>query len=191
MFSKHLKVAVRFTLITTVLFGLVYPLLMTGYASVVSRGRAAGQLVTVNGKVVGSAIIGQSFSSARYFHGRPSEAGNGYDAASSGGSNLALSSSKLVARIAGDVQKSSSDQPGTPVPAELVEASGSGLDPEISPASAFFQVDRVAAARHLDAAWLRKLVAQHVQGRQFGFLGEPRVNVLALNLALDRIAPAR
>lgn len=189
MFSKHLKTALRFTLITTVLFGVVYPLVMTGYAHIVTHRQANGQLIRVNGTVIGSRIIGQAFVSPRYFHGRPSSAGNGYDATASGGSNLALSSKKLIARIDQDTKAASADNPGVPVPAELVEASGSGLDPEISPASALYQVDRVAKARQLAPAVVRQLVMSHIEGRQLGFLGEPRVNVLELNMALDRQNP--
>ena len=186
MFSNHLKIAIRFTLVTTILFGLVYPLVMTGYARVVTRRQADGQLVSVNGAVVGSRIIGQTFTSDRYFHGRPSAAGAGYDATSSGGSNFALSNKKLLARIDADTKTASADQPGVPVPAELVEASGSGLDPEISPASALFQVGRVAKARHSSVDAMRALVEKHIEARQLGFMGEPRVNVLELNLALDQ-----
>ncbi len=186
MIFAHLKIAVKFTLITTLLFGLVYPLLMTGYARAVNRSHADGQLIQIDGKVIGSRIIGQSFSSDRYFHERPSAAGNGFDATSSGGSNYGLSSQKLIARIDADVKAASASHPGLAVPAEFVEASGSGLDPEISPASAFFQVDRVAHARHMSPEAVTKLVDSTMQGRQFGILGEPRVNVLMLNLALDR-----
>jgi K+-transporting ATPase ATPase C chain len=186
MFTSHLKIALRFTLITAILFGLVYPLIMTGYARVVTRSQADGQLISANGTVIGSRIIGQAFTSDRYFHGRPSAAGNGYDATSSGGSNLALSSKKLIDRIAGDTKAAAVDGPGTPVPSELVEASGSGLDPEISPAAALYQVDRVAKARHMSADTLHAMVEKHIQGRQFGLMGEPRVNVLEVNLALDQ-----
>ena len=186
MFGHHLKTALRFTLITVVIFGVAYPLLITGYAHLVTHDKAEGQLIQVQGATVGSRIIGQAFTSDRYFHGRPSEAGNGYDATSSGGSNLALSNKKLLTRIAADTKTASADNPGMPVPVELVEASGSGLDPEISPASALYQVDRVARVRHMTPDALRQTVLKHVQGRQLGFLGEPRVNVLELNLALDQ-----
>ena len=186
MITNQFKIAFKFTLITTILFGLVYPLLMTAYAHVVNREQAEGQLIHVDGKVVGSRIIGQGFTGARYFHGRPSAAGNGYDATASGGSNFGLSSQKLIARIDADVKTASMDQPGTLVPAELVEASGSGLDPEISPAAAYYQVERVATARHLSADTIRKVVESSIEGRQFKLLGEPRVNVLMLNLKLDQ-----
>src|SRR5580704_9504631 len=144
-----LKVAIRFTLITTVVLGLIYPLVMTGIAHLFWRDKADGQLISMQGHVVGSAIIGQSFTSDGYFHGRPSEAGNGYDAANSSGSNLAQSNKKLVHRIEGDVATYQKNNPGKPVPIDLVTASGSGLDPDISPAAALYQVQRVAAARHL------------------------------------------
>jgi K+-transporting ATPase ATPase C chain len=189
MFSNHLKTAIRFTIVTAIIFGVAYPLLMTGYARITNRDKANGQLVSVNGTVVGSRIIGQSFASSRYFYGRPSEAGSGYDATSSGGSNLGLSSKKLIARINQDTKTAAADNPGVPVPAELVEASGSGLDPEISPAAALYQVDRVARERKLSPDVVRQLVTNHIEKRQLGFLGEPRVNVLTLNLALDRQMP--
>lgn len=183
-----LKIAIRFTVITTILLGLIYPLAMTGVAHVLWRDKADGQLITRNGQVIGSAIIGQSFTSDRYFHGRPSQAGNGYDAANSSGSNLALSNKKLIDRINGDVATYQKSNPGQPVPIDLVTASGSGLDPDITPAAALYQVHRVAQARHLSEDAVRQLVLTHVQGRQFGILGEPRVNVVALNLALDEAA---
>lgn len=191
MFSNHLKIALRFTIITTILFGVLYPLLMTGYARAVNQRKADGQLIESQNTVIGSRIIGQSFTSSGYFHGRPSVAGNGYDATSSGGSNLGLSSQKLVARIEQDTKAAAADNPGTLVPSELVEASGSGLDPDISPAAALYQVKRVAKARRLAADSVRQLVLSHVQNRQLGFLGEPRVNVLTLNLALDTLSAAR
>ncbi len=180
-----LKIAIRFTVITAILLGLVYPLAMTGLAHVLWRNKADGQLITRNGQVIGSAIIGQSFTSDGYFHGRPSEAGNGYDAANSSGSNLAQSNKKLVDRINGDVATYQKTNPGQPVPIDLVTASASGLDPDITPAAALYQVHRVAAARHMNDDAVRQLVMAHIQGRQFGILGEPRVNVLALNIALD------
>jgi K+-transporting ATPase ATPase C chain len=183
-----LKVAIRFTVITTILLGLSYPLAMTGIAHVLFRDKADGQLITRNGQVIGSAIIGQSFASERYFHGRISAAGNGYDAANSSGSNLALSNKKLIDRINGDVANYEKTNPGQPVPIDLVTASGSGLDPDITPAAALYQVQRVAEARHMSDDAVRQLVMAHVQGRQFGILGEPRVNVLQLNLALDEAA---
>jgi potassium-transporting ATPase KdpC subunit len=188
-----LKVAIRFTLITAVVLGLGYPLAMTALAHLLWRNKADGQLITRNGQVVGSAIIGQNFASDGYFHSRPSAAGNGYDAGNSSGSNYAQSNKKLVDRIQGDVatdQKSNTGQavPGQAVPIDLVTASGSGLDPDITPAAALYQVHRVAQARHMSDEAVRQLVLAHVQGRQLGVLGEARVNVLALNLALDDAA---
>lgn len=183
-----LKIAIRFTLITAVLLGLIYPLAMTVFAHFYMPNKSVGQLVVRNGQVVGSAIIGQGFGGDKYFHERPSAAGNGYDAANSSGSNYAPSNKKLVDRMQGDVAAYQKTTPGQPVPIDLVTASGSGLDPDITPASALYQVHRVAEARHLNEDELRKLVLAHVQGRQFGVLGEPRVNVLALNLALDDAA---
>jgi K+-transporting ATPase ATPase C chain len=180
-----LNIAIRYTIVTTILLGIVYPLVVTGLAHLTMRDKANGQLVVRNGQVVGSAIIGQGFTSARYFHSRPSAAGNGYDATSSGGSNLGPSNKALVTRIDGDVANWQKLNPGQPVPIGLVTTSASGLDPDISPADAYYQVPIVAAARHLPEATVHALVESHIQDRQFGFLGEPRVNVLALNLALD------
>jgi K+-transporting ATPase ATPase C chain len=149
------------------------------------RNKANGQLITRDGQVIGSAIIGQGFASPRYFHSRPSAAGNGWDATNSGGSNLAQSNKALVTRIDTDVANWQKQNPGKPVPIGLVTTSASGLDPDIAPADALYQVPMVAAARHLPEATVRSLVESHIQGRQLGFLGEPRVNVLELNLALD------
>lgn len=180
-----LMIAIRFTVVTTILLGIVYPLIVTGLAQLTMRDKANGQLITRDGQIIGSAIIGQGFSSARYFHPRPSAAGNGYDATSSGGSNLAQSNKALITRIDTDVASWQKQNPGQPVPIGLVTTSASGLDPDISPADAFYQVPMVAAARHLPESTVRALVQSHIQGRQLGFLGEPRVNVLELNLALD------
>jgi K+-transporting ATPase ATPase C chain len=179
--------AIRFTLIATVLVGLGYPLLVTGIAGVVFPHQAAGSLILKDGQVIGSELLAQSFVSERYFHPRPSAAGNGYDATSSGGSNLAQSSAKLVQRIQGDIDKLSAENPGKPVPIDLVTTSGSGLDPDITPDAAFFQAPRIAKARGLTEDVVRQLIAQHIAGRQLGLLGEPRVNVLDLNLALDKV----
>lgn len=184
---KTLIISIRYTLITTLLLGIVYPLVVTAFAHLAFRNKADGQLVTRDGQIIGSRIIGQSFISEKYFHSRPSAAGNGYDATSSGGSNLAASSRKLVSRIESDVAKYRQDGNGQPVPIDLVTASGSGLDPDISPAAAYFQVARVARERHLSEDAVHNLVMAHIQPRQFGVFGEPRVNVLELNLALDQL----
>jgi K+-transporting ATPase ATPase C chain len=185
---SNLKIAIRFTLVTTILLGLVYPLAVTAFAHFAMRHNADGQLIERNGAVIGSSILGQSFTGDNYFHGRPSAAGNGYDAANSGGSNYAQSNRKLVDRIQGDVAAYQKAEPGKPVPIDLVTASGSGLDPDITPAAALYQVQRVASARHLSPDAVEKLVQSHIEGRQFGLLGEPRVNVLQLNLALDALS---
>jgi len=190
MFGSSLKVAIRFTLITTVLLGLIYPLIVTGFAQIALRNQANGELITNDGKVIGSRLIGQNFASDKYFHSRISAAGNGYDGTSSGGSNYAVSSQKLVTRIQGDVEKVSKDNPSQPVPIDLVTASGSGLDPDITPAAAFYQAHRIAVARKITDDEVTKLVKYHITPRQFGFLGEARVNVLELNLALDELAKA-
>ena len=183
--------AIRYTLITTVLLGVVYPLVVTALAQLTMRDKANGQLISRNGVVIGSTIIGQSFTSDRYFHGRPSAAGNGYDAANSGGSNLAQSNAALVDRINGAVGAYQKQNPGKPVPIDLVTTSASGIDPDVSPAAALYQVPAVAAARHLTEDTVRTLVESHVQGRQFGLLGEPRVNILKLNLDLDALQASR
>jgi K+-transporting ATPase ATPase C chain len=180
--------SVRFTIIATVLFGLAYPLLVTGIARTLFPHKAAGSLILKNGQVVGSELLAQSFTSDRYFHPRPSAAGNGYDATSSGGSNLAQSNTKLVQRIQGDIDKMSADNPGTPVPIDMVTTSGSGLDPDITPDAAYFQASRVAKARNISSERMRAFIESHIQNRQLGLLGEPRVNVLALNIDLDRIS---
>jgi potassium-transporting ATPase KdpC subunit len=187
MFAKSLNTAIRFTLATTLLLGLVYPLLMTGFAHLALRQQADGTLITRSGTVIGSQLIGQSFTSDAYFHSRPSAAGNGYDAANSSGSNYAQSNQKLVTRIQGDVAKARTDNPAQSVPIDLVTASGSGLDPDITPAAALYQAQRVARARKLSDKEIVSLVNAHITPRQFGFLGEPRVNVLQLNLALDAL----
>ena len=181
--------AALYTIVTTVLFGIAYPYLVTGLAQVVFKDKANGQLIVQNGQVVGSRIIGQPFSSPKYFHSRPSVAGNGYDAANSGGSNFGPTNKKLIDRIEGDVATAQMDQPNASVPVDLITASASGLDPDITPAAAEFQVSRIAAQRHLSEDTVRGLIAKHTLGRQFGFLGEPRVNVLQLNLDLDASAP--
>lgn len=180
--------SIRFTILATIVCGLLYPLLLTGLAGVLFPRQASGSLILKNGQVVGSELLAQSFTSDRYFHPRPSAAGNGYDATSSGGSNLAQSNAKLVQRIQGDIDKLAAENPGKPVPIDLVTTSGSGLDPDITPDAAFYQAGRVAKARRLSQDQIWQLIQAHVTGRQFGLLGEPRVNVLALNLDLDKLA---
>jgi K+-transporting ATPase ATPase C chain len=187
MLRNELKIAIRFTLLTTVVLGVLYPLGVTGVAHLLLARQADGELLVTNGQVTGSQLIGQSFTGNEYFHGRPSAAGNGYDATASGASNYAASNQKLIARINGDVAHYSAENQGQPVPIDLVTASGSGLDPDISPAAAMFQVARVAGFRHMELAMVQDLVQRHVEKRQFGFLGEERVNVLLLNMELDRL----
>src|SRR5947209_2934378 len=187
--KKNLMIYVLMTIATTILLGIVYPLVVTGIAQVLFPKKANGQLIQSNGKTVGSRILGQSFTSPGYFHSRPSAAGNGYDATASNGSQWGPTNQKLVDRVKGDVAAAQSENPGTPIPIDLVTASGSGLDPEISPAAAAFQLPRVAKERGISEAQLRQLVAKHTENRQLGFLGEPRVNVLELNLELDKQYP--
>jgi K+-transporting ATPase ATPase C chain len=177
--------SVRFTIVTAVIFGLGYPLLMTGLAKVLFPRQAEGSLIVRNGQVIGSELIAQSFTSDKYFHPRPSAAGNGYDATSSGGTNLAQSNAKLPARMQADIDKLAAENPGKPVPIDMVTYSASGLDPDITPDNAYFQAPRIAKARGLTEDAVRSLIDQQVKGRTLGFIGEPRVNVLDLNLALD------
>jgi potassium-transporting ATPase KdpC subunit len=186
---RNLITAILYTVVTTVIFGLVYPFVVTGIAQVLFKDKADGQLLQRNGQLVGSRIIGQPFTAAGYFHSRPSMAGNGYDAANSSGSNYAPTNKKLIDRVAGDVAALQLDHPNTDVPIDLVTASASGLDPDITPAAAEFQVARIAHERSLSEDAVRRLIAEHTLGRQLGFLGEPRVNVLELNLDLDQAAP--
>ena len=191
---KQIKIAILATIVLTILFGLAYPLVFTGLAQVLFPHQANGSLVTVNGKVAGSELIGQSFTKPEYFHGRPSAAGNnGYDAANSSGSNLGPTNQKLVDRVKADVQKFRAENPDYtgPIPADLLTSSASGLDPHISPASAEAQVARVAKARGVTPDRIAELVAKHTDGRQWGIFGEPRVNVLLLNLDLDHSVPLR
>jgi potassium-transporting ATPase KdpC subunit len=190
---KNLLTAILMTVVTTVLLGLVYPLVVTGLAQVIFPDKANGQLIQrADGAVIGSRLIGQPFSSPGYFRSRPSAAGtNGYDASASSGSNLGPTNQKLIDRVRGDVEKLQAENPGKSIPIDLVTTSGSGLDPHISPAAAEFQVPRVARQRGMSEDELRRLLAAHIEGRQFGFLGEPRVNVLELNLDLDRTRPMR
>src|SRR5712671_4034134 len=180
--KKNLLISVWFTLATTLMFGLIYPLAITGLSQVLFHDRANGQLIERNGRVVGSRIIGQAFTGPGYFHSRPSAAGTGYDPTSSGGSNLAPTNKNLLDRVNGDVHKLQAENPNAPIPVDLVTASGSGLDPDISPAAAEFQIRRVAHSRGMKEEDLRALVERHTKGRDLGFLGEPRVNVLELNL---------
>jgi K+-transporting ATPase ATPase C chain len=174
--------------VTTLLLGLGYPLLVTAIAGAIFPRKAAGSLILKDGQVIGSELLAQSFTSDKYFHPRPSAAGNGYDATSSGGSNLAQSNKALVDRIQGSIDKLSKENPGSPVPIDLVTTSGSGLDPDITPDAAFFQLPRIAKARGISEDRLHQLIEDHIAARQLGFLGEPRVNVLDLNLDLDKLA---
>jgi K+-transporting ATPase ATPase C chain len=189
--KKNLVISLWFTLVTTVMFGLIYPLAITGLSQLLFPGKANGQLLDKNGKQIGSRIIGQAFTGPAYFHSRPSAAGtgNGYDPTASGGSNLGPTNKSLSDRVNGDVQKLGAENPGAPIPVDLVTTSGSGLDPDISPAAAAFQIPRVARARHVSDSELRSLISKHTLGRQLGVLGEPRVNVLELNLDLDSQYP--
>jgi K+-transporting ATPase ATPase C chain len=187
--KKNLMISIWMTLATTIIFGLIYPLAVTGLAQVMFPDRANGQLIRRDGKIVGSKIIGQAFAGASYFHSRPSYAGNGYDAGQSSGSNLGPTNKTLIDRVNSDVQKLQAENPGTPVPVDLLTSSGSGLDPEISPAAAEFQIPRVARARGMSEQDVRAVVAKHTLQRDLGFLGEARVNVLGLNLDLDATHP--
>jgi len=189
--KNHLIVAMKFTLITTLLFGLVYPLAVTGLSHLLFPKQANGSLIEKNGQILGSRLIGQPFTSDKYFHSRPSAAGTGYDAMASSGSNLGPTNQQLVDRVKQDVAKLQQENPGVAIPADLVTTSGSGLDPDISPAAAKFQIPRIARARGISAETLRPLVARHTQQRQWGILGEARVNVLELNLDLDATYPVK
>jgi potassium-transporting ATPase KdpC subunit len=185
--KRNLGISVLMTVATTVLLGVIYPLLVTGLAQVLFPKNANGKLIEVNGKLIGSHLIGQKFSGPTYFHSRLSSAGNGYDATASNGSQLGPTNHELVDRVKGDVAVLQAENPGTAVPIDLVTSSASGLDPDITPAAAEFQVQRVARERGLSEERVREVVRQHTEQRQFGFLGEPRVNVLELNLALNEI----
>jgi K+-transporting ATPase ATPase C chain len=183
--KENLRIALLMTMVTTVVFGLVYPLLVTGLAQLLFPAQANGSLIRVKGQLLGSALLGQSFTLPQYFHSRPSAAGAGYDASQSGASNLAPTNHQLLDRVKADVEKLHAENPGAAIPVDLVTASGSGLDPEISIAAAQFQIPRVARARGMSEEEVRALVNKHTLKRQLGFLGEPRVRVLELNLDLD------
>ncbi|MGH9679305.1 MAG: potassium-transporting ATPase subunit KdpC [Candidatus Acidiferrales bacterium] len=189
--KKNFMISIWMAIVTTILLGIVYPFVVTGLAQMLFPAEANGSLITENGKIVGSRLIGQPFSSPGYFRSRPSAAGNGYDAGNSGGSNLGPTNKMLIDRMDGDVKKLQAENPGVPVPADLVTTSASGLDPDISPAGAAFQAPRVAKERGMTEDAVRALIAKHTQGRQLGFLGEPRVNVLELNLDLDALHPMK
>lgn len=189
--KKQLIQATLFTLVTTVIFGLAYPLVVTGLSQWLFPRQANGSLIVKNGQVIGSQLIGQTFTGDKYFHPRPSAAGAGYDPTQSGGSNLGPTNQALITRVQQDVAKLQQENPRVPIPADMVTTSGSGLDPDISPASADFQVPRVAKARGISPDELRRIVARHTQQRQFGLFGEARVNVLELNLDLDATFPAK
>jgi K+-transporting ATPase ATPase C chain len=188
--KRNLITAILMTVVTTILFGLVYPLVVTGLAQILFHDKANGQLIVQGGKVIGSRIIAQPFTGAGYFHPRGSAAGtNGYDAANSGGTNYGPTNQKLVDRVKADVAAARSENPTTPVPADYVTTSASGLDPHISPANAEFQAPRVAKERGISVDKAQELIRQHTEERQFHFLGEARVNVLELNLDLDSKYP--
>jgi K+-transporting ATPase ATPase C chain len=189
--KDNLRIAILITVVTTVIFGLIYPLAVTGLAQLLFPIQANGSLIQRNGQVIGSQLLGQAFSAPGYFHSRPSNAGTGYDASQSGATNYAPTNHQLIDRVKGDVEKLHAENPGEPIPVDLVTASASGLDPEISPAAAEFQVARVARERKISEDEVRSLVAKHTLARQFGFLGEPRVRVLELNLDLDALHPTK
>jgi len=187
--KKNIVISILMTIATTILLGIIYPLVVTGLAQVIFPHKANGQLIVKNGQVVGSRIIGQGFSGPSYFYPRLSAAGNGYDAANSAGSNLGPTNQKLIDRVKADVTRLHAENPGKPVPIDMVTTSASGFDPEISPAAAEFQVLRIAKVRGMSEEQVREIVAKHTSGRQLGILGEPRVNVLELNLELDETHP--
>ncbi|HVZ59304.1 MAG TPA: potassium-transporting ATPase subunit KdpC [Terriglobales bacterium] len=189
--KKNLLISILMTIATTVLLGIIYPLVVTGIAQVAFPDKANGQLIKKDGKLIGSRIIGQGFSGPGYFHSRPSAAGAGYDAANSAGSNLGPTNQKLIDRVKQDTARLQAENPGKPVPIDLVTTSASGFDPHISPAGAEFQLPRVARERETTVEELQGIVLKHTEGRQFGFLGEPRVNLLELNIELDEKFPLK
>jgi len=189
--TKNLLIAVLMTFVTTLLLGVVYPLVVTGIAQAVFPDQANGQLIQRDGKIVGSRLIGQAFSAPGYFRGRPSAAGTGYDAANSAGTNLGPTNKKLVDAVKAGVEAAQKENASAPVPIDLVTSSASGIDPHVSPAAAAFQVPRIARERGVSAADVERLVEAHTEGRQFGILGEAVVNVLELNLALDAQFPMK
>ncbi len=187
--KKNLITSVLMTIVTTILLGIIYPFVVTGLAQVLFHDKANGQLIVRNGTVIGSRILAQPFSGTGYFHPRESAAGtNGYDPTNSGGTNYATTNQKLLDRVKGDVATFHAENPGDPIPVDLVTTSASGLDPDITPANAYFQAPRIAKARGLSEEQVRSLIGAHTKSRDLGFLGEPRVNVLELNLALDASA---
>lgn len=186
---KQIYPAIAITVVLTVLLGIIYPLVVTGLAQVMFPAKAGGSLILKDGKVIGSSLIGQPFNGPGHFHSRPSAAGTGYDATASGGTNLGPTSQKLMDNVKTAADSLREENPRTPIPIDLVTASASGLDPHITPAAAEFQIPRVAKERGLTADEVRSLVSKHTEGRQFGLLGEPRVNVLELNLDLDAARP--
>jgi K+-transporting ATPase ATPase C chain len=189
--KKNLLISILMTIATTVLLGIIYPLVVTGIAQVAFPDKANGQLIKKDGKLIGSRIIGQGFSGPGYFHSRPSAAGAGYDAANSAGSNLGPTNQKLIDRVKQDTARLQAENPGKPVPIDLVTTSASGFDPHISPAGAEFQLPRVARERDTTVEELQGIVMKHTEGRQFGLLGEPRVNLLELNIELDEKFPLK
>jgi K+-transporting ATPase ATPase C chain len=191
--KRNILISIWMTLATTVLLGIIYPIVVTGLAQVLFPRQANGELIQqAGGKIVGSSLLGQPFTSPGYFHSRPSAAGTaGYDPMASGGSNLGPTNKALIDRVSSTVQSLGAENPGARIPVDLVTTSGSGLDPHLSPAAVEFQIPRVARERHLSEVDLHALVAKHTEGRQLGFLGEPRVNVLELNLELDAVQPLR
>ncbi len=185
--KQNLKIAILMTIVTTVLLGLIYPLVVTGLAQLLFRDKANGQLISRNGQIVGSRIIGQAFVGPGYLHSRLSAAGNGYDAANSGGSNLGPTNQHLIDRVKIDVARLQAENPGQPIPVDLVTTSASGLDPDVTPAGAEFQVPRIARERGLSEQQVRQIIQLHTRQRTWRLLGEPRVNVLEVNLALDQL----